>query len=158
MFVVFTLGIIIFGFLTTLEGIQYLVIICLLISIVPIRFKIREQMMRNLAREFQLDFSSEEALKFSDFYLKILWERHSREINHIEGMLNNHKIHIYDKVHFAPFGEPYRCIIEIDGKVLNPEGKKFNMFTYLFYYVIANYFYPTSVKSLRILLQNVKEN
>lgn len=139
-----------------LDIIISLFVICLLIAVLPIRLRIRESMMRNLAKEFKLNFHSKQAPRFIDFYTKILWERNIRKINHVEGILNNRTIHIYDEVHFSFLGTPYHCVIEIDGNVVNKTRKKFYLYEYFYDYAVANYFYPFSIKNIRKVLQNLR--
>lgn len=147
LFPLFIVVMFVYSLFSSLSGLKTLAIICLVISVYPLRLKIRSHAMRNLAKEFGLNFHSEESPGFFDFFTKLLLERKIRKINHIEGTVNNHKIHIYDMVHFFIM-MPYRCIIEIDGQALNPRGSKFNIMDYIFYNLVANMFYPRGTRKI----------
>lgn len=91
-----------------------------LLAVVPTLLKARELSMKGLAKRLELSFHSEPP-RLLDFYLK--FNLGTRDLNHIQGNLDSHSVHVYDKFKFFMLGTalPSRTVIEIDGV---PLGEK----------------------------------
>ena len=141
-----------------METIFQIFLILALIAIYPLRLTVREKRMHKLAEDFGLQFRPGDRPNFFDFYFRIIsgWKKGRKELNHIEGTLNNHKIHIYDRFHFFFDSIPSATIIEIDGEIL---GKtKFRIADYIFDYAIANFFYNLlPIETLRKVLGELQK-
>ncbi|MBI4709083.1 MAG: hypothetical protein HY764_02690 [Candidatus Portnoybacteria bacterium] len=113
-----------------------IIIIFVIFSIAPTRYKIREIMMKNLAKDFNLNFSSNPP-KFSDFYFKFLILRPDWDVNHIEGAVKGRDIHIYDNLFSGPkiiltaFNYSKRhTVIRINGQSITGKEEQYKSFKF----------------------------
>lgn len=133
-----------------------LILIFVFLSIQPIRYKIRERMMKKLAKEFNLSFNSNPP-KFFDFYFKFLIFKPDWDINHIKGVLNNHSICVYDNLFSGPktllmafnYGKNH-TVVEIDGQKMTGKEDQYKSFKLQDQYL-------TSVLYLRKLFESLKQ-
>lgn len=102
----------------------FFTLLILVPSLLPLRLKMRETMMRRLALEFGLEFHFEPP-KLADFYTKLLCLYPDWKVNHVTGKLNGHAIHLCDvlfpgpKILFTALNYDYAYTqIEIDNQCL----------------------------------------
>lgn len=115
--------------------------------------------MGMLARKFSFDFHSEERIGFFRFFFGISWAWGERKINHIEGTLFGHRIHIYDRILFSPHcGMPMKTVVKLDDTIVS--GKEnFSLLEKMFPEQLANVFWGAiSVRNLQHFLLKVQEN
>lgn len=128
----------------------FLVLFIILASMIvfPLLLKWREASMRKLSKKFGLSFKSEQP-GFLEFYLTLY--RGKKDFNHIQGNLNGHSIHIYDKFWFSLFiSFPSRTVIEVDGI---PRGEKdFTPWDIIW----GGFINLTSTSEIQMILQNLR--
>ena len=115
--------------------------------------------MRKLAREFTLSFRSKTPPSLKHYLLLCWWPfglKPDWEINHIEGIINDHRVHIFDNLFSGPwfFFLPINYLkshttIEVDGEYLKGKEKIYKPFT-------LGDAYLTSVYELRRFLTKTK--
>src|SRR3989344_6236368 len=116
-----------------MEIIWAILIIWACISYLPLRIKIREKMMKKLAGEFKLSFSTN-APSYSEYFISTFYTKSFHDkyrfINVITGNINGHTINIHDICFPSPYyyfikylEEP--TYVEIDGQVIMGKLKSF---------------------------------
>lgn len=101
-------------------------ILCAIFSF-PAYITWRAKRMRHLATELSLSYRTGDMPSVLDLFFGtfrgIIGPRTGEKvINHIEGNVNGHRIHVYDRIHFfwdASSGLLQHTVVEVDGKVFD---------------------------------------